>query len=172
MKLPKWGKYKCNHVHCSILWNEVILIDFGGFLKVLKICYFTQAPATECKTIWQLALSFIPFPKVIINFFEDIPNQRPIKVTLPNGVTLIALGVTLITLGVTLIGQSKVTRSVNKVNIIIINKNKLSFLWHLFWDEKHVGECMNKKTKYFYVYIFNISNFDHNFGVTLIAATG
>ena len=34
----------------------------------------------------------------------------------------------------------KVTPSVNKVNIIIIlNKNKLSFLWHLFWGEKHVG---------------------------------
>ena len=64
----------------------------------------------------------------MINFFEDILNQRPIKVTPSNGVTLIALGVTLITLGVTLIGQSKVTRSVNKVNIIIINKNKLSFL--------------------------------------------
>ena len=57
--------------------------------------------------------------------------------------------------------------SVNKVNIIIVNKNKLSLLWHLFWDEKHVGECVNKKTKYFYVYIFNISNFDCDFGVTL-----
>ena len=66
----------------------------------------------------------------------------------------------------------KVTPSVNKVNIIIVNKNKLSFLWRLFWVEKHVGECVNKKTKYFYVYIFNISNFDRNFGVTLIAATG
>ena len=40
----------------------------------------------------------------MINFLEDIPNQRPIKVILPDGVTLIALGVTLITLGVTLIG--------------------------------------------------------------------
>ena len=66
----------------------------------------------------------------------------------------------------------KVTPSVNKVNIIIVNKNKLLFLWRFFWDEKHVGECVNKKTKYFYVYIFNISNFDRNFGVTLIAATG
>ena len=81
----------------------------------------------------------------MINFFEDILTQRPIKFTPP---------------------------SVNKVNIIIVNKNKLSFLWHLFWVEKHVGECVNKKTKYFYVYIFNISNFDRNFGVTLIAATG
>ena len=62
----------------------------------------------------------------------------------------------------------KVTPSVNKVNIIIVNKNELPFLWHLFWVKKHVGECMNKKTKYFYVYIFNISNFDCNFGVTLI----
>ena len=64
----------------------------------------------------------------------------------------------------------KVTSSVNKVNIIIVNK--LSFLWYLFWDKKHVGECMNKKAKYFYVYIFNISNFDCKFGVTLITATG
>ena len=62
----------------------------------------------------------------------------------------------------------KVTPSVNKVNIIIVNKSKLSFLWRLFWVEKHVGECVNKKTKYFYVYIYNISNFDRNFGVTLI----
>ena len=36
-------------------------------------------------------------------FFEDILNQRLIKVTSPNGVTLIAVGVTLIALGVTLI---------------------------------------------------------------------
>ena len=81
----------------------------------------------------------------MINFFEDILTQRPIKFTPP---------------------------SVNKVNIIIVNKNKLSFLWHLFWVEKHVGECVNKKTKYFYVYIFNISNFDRDFGVTLIAPMG
>ena len=47
----------------------------------------------------------------------------------------------------------KVTLSVNKVNIIIINKNKLSFLWNIFWDKKHAGECLNKKTKYLYVYI-------------------
>ena len=70
----------------------------------------------------------------------------------------------------------KVTPSVNKVNIIIVNKNQLSFLWHhLFWDEKHgaeQGKCMNKKTKYLYVYIFNISNFDCDFGVTLIATMG
>ena len=75
----------------------------------------------------------------MINFFEDILNQRSIKVTPPNGVTLIALGVTIIALGVTLIDRSKfATPSVNKVNIII-NKNKLSLLWHLFGDEKHVG---------------------------------
>ena len=66
----------------------------------------------------------------------------------------------------------KVTPSVNKVNIIIVNKNKLPFLLRLFWDEKHVGERVNKKAKYFYVYIFNISNFDRDFGVTLIAPTG
>ena len=79
----------------------------------------------------------------MINFFEDILNQRSIKrgnFTLPKGVTLIALGVTIIALGVTLIDRSKfATPSVNKVNIIIINKNKLSLLWHLFWDEKHAG---------------------------------
>ena len=33
----------------------------------------------------------------------------------------------------------------DKVNTIIVNKNKLPFLWHLFWEEKHLGECMNKK---------------------------
>ena len=66
----------------------------------------------------------------------------------------------------------KVTPSVSKVNIIIENKNKLSFLWCDFWDKKHAEESVNEKTKYFYVYIFNISNFDRNFGVTLIAATG
>ena len=42
----------------------------------------------------------------MINFFEDILNQRPTKVTPSNGVTLIAL----------------VTPSVNKVNRIIVNK--------------------------------------------------
>ena len=31
-----------------------------------------------------------------------------------------------------------------------------------------MGESVNKKTKYFYVHIFNINNFDHDFGVTLI----
>ena len=60
----------------------------------------------------------------------------------------------------------KVTPSVNKVNIIIVNKNELSFLWRDFWDEKHVGEWVNKKTKYFYVYIINISNFDCDFGLS------
>ena len=61
----------------------------------------------------------------------------------------------------------KVTPSVNKVNIVIVNKNKVSFLS----DKKHLGECVNKK-KYFYVYIFNMSNFDCNFRVTLVATTG
>ena len=75
----------------------------------------------------------------MIIFFEDILNQRPIKVIPSNGVTLIALRLTLI------------TPRVNKANIIIVNKNKLSFLLHVFWNEKHVGECMNKKTKYFYI---------------------
>ena len=65
----------------------------------------------------------------------------------------------------------KVTPRVNKVVIIIVNKNKLSFLWRVLWKEKHVGECVNKKTKYFYVYIFNISNFDRDFGVALMAPT-
>ena len=52
----------------------------------------------------------------------------------------------------------KVTPSVNKVNIIIVNKYKLSFLWRLFWDKNmKLGECVNIKAKYFYVYIFNIS---------------
>ena len=116
-----------------------------------------------------ISFKFYTFSKVMINFFEDILNQRPIKVTPSNGVTLIALGVTVIVNFDRLI---KVTPSVNKVNIIIVNKNKLSFLWRLFWVEKHVGECVNKKAKYFYVYIFNISNFDRDFGVTLIAPTG
>ena len=108
-----------------------------------------------------------------INFFEDILNQRPIKVTPSNGVTLIALGVILIALGVYNFDQPiKVTPIVSKVNIIIVNKNKLSFLWRPFWNKKHVGECVNKKAKYFYFYIFNISNFDRTIGVTLIAATG
>ena len=50
----------------------------------------------------------------MINFFEDILNQRPIKVTPPNGVNLITLGVTLITLGVTLgtaLGVTLIDRS-------------------------------------------------------------
>ena len=57
-------------------------------------------------------------------------NQRPIKVTpSKNGVTLIALNHQPI----------KVTPSVNK--------DKLSFLWRIYWDEKYVGECMNKKSE-------------------------
>ena len=107
----------------------------------------------------------------MINFFEDILNQRPpINVTLSNGVTLIALGWSNFNCTWGNFDQLiKVTPRVSKVNIINVNKNKLSFLWCVFWKEKHVGECVNKKTKYFYVYIFNISNFDCNFGVTLIA---
>ena len=56
----------------TVPWNGVTLIDFGGFLKVLKICYITQAPATKCKTICLLALSFKPFPLVMINFLKII----------------------------------------------------------------------------------------------------
>ena len=33
----------------------------------------------------------------------------------------------------------------------------MSFVWRILWDEKRVGECMNK-TKYFYVNVFNISD--------------
>ena len=54
-----------------------------------------------------LTLTLRGYESAIAPFFEGISNQRPIKVTPPNGVTLIALRVTLITLGVTLIGQSK-----------------------------------------------------------------
>ena len=64
----------------------VTLINFGGFLKVLEICYITQAPASECKTI---CLMFYTFSISDDQFFEDILNQRPIKVTLSNVVTLI-----------------------------------------------------------------------------------
>ena len=97
----------------------------------------------------------------MISFFEDIQNQRLIKVTPSNVVTLIVLEETLIS-------QSKLLQVLIKL-IQLLSINKLSFLWHLFWNEKHVGECVNKKAKYFYVHIFNISNFDHDFGVTLIA---
>ena len=43
-------------------------------------------------------------------------------------------------------------------------------MWGNAWT-KNVGECMNKKIKYFHGHItaifhFNISNFDRNFGVT------
>ena len=58
----------------------------------------------------------------------------------------------------------------NKVNIIIVNKINCHFFGIFFGDEKHMGECMNKK--HFYFYIFNIRNFDRDFGVTLIALTG
>ena len=58
----------------------------------------------------------------MINFFEDIQNRRPIKVTPSNYVTLItlrvtliapgvSLGVTLITPGVTLIDLSKLPQA-------------------------------------------------------------
>ena len=116
-----------------------------------------------------------------INFFEDILNQRPIKVTPPcpppppPPVKWGNFDRTWSNFNRTwgnFDWPIKVTPSVNKVNIIIVNKNKPSFLWCLFWVGKHVGECVNKKTKYFYVYIFNISNFDRNFWVTLIAAPG
>ena len=33
----------------------------------------------------------------------------------------------------------------------------MSFPWRILWDEKRVGECVNK-AKYFYVHAFNISN--------------
>ena len=48
----------------------------------------------------------------------------------------------------------------------------ISFLWCLIQTQKHMGECMNEKTKYFYVCIFNVSKFDCDFGVTLIALIG
>ena len=58
----------------------------------------------------------------MMNFFEDILNQRPIKVTPLNG-NFITLGVTLIALGVYNFDRPiKVTPSVTKVNIIVINK--------------------------------------------------
>ena len=88
----------------------------------------------------------------MISFFEDILNQsKTNQVTYRgNGVTLIALGVTLIARTWSNFDRSiKVTPSVNKVNIVIVNKNELSFLWRDFWDEKHVGEWVNKKTKVF-----------------------
>ena len=33
----------------------------------------------------------------------------------------------------------KVAPSVNKVNIIVVNKNKLPFLWYLFFERKTCG---------------------------------
>ena len=44
--------YKLSNKQKNLLWNRVTLIDFRGFSKALKICYFRQAPATECKAIW------------------------------------------------------------------------------------------------------------------------
>ena len=43
-----------------------------------------------------ISLKFYTFSISDNQFFEDILNQKPIKVTPSNGVTLIALGVTLI----------------------------------------------------------------------------
>ena len=43
----------------------------------------------------------------------------------------------------------KVTPTVNKVNIIIVNKNQLSFLWYLFRDKKHVENAWIKKQSIF-----------------------
>ena len=65
-------------------WNGITLIDFGGFSKVFKICYITQAPATECKTIWLALAKFYTFSMSDDQFFEDILNQRPIEVTPSN----------------------------------------------------------------------------------------
>ena len=43
----------------------------------------------------------------------------------------------------------KVTPTVNKVNITIVNKNQLSFLWYLFRDKKHVENAWIKKQSIF-----------------------
>ena len=88
-------------------WNGVTLINFGGFLKVFKICYITQAPATENNMI--ISIKFYTFSvsddQSFWRYSESKSDQS--YPTVSNGVTLIALGVTLIVLGVTLIGQSK-----------------------------------------------------------------
>ena len=47
----------------------------------------------------------------------------------------------------------KVNPSVNKVNIIIANKNKLSFLWRLFWDEKRGGMRESKNKVFLCLYL-------------------
>ena len=43
----------------------------------------------------------------------------------------------------------KVTATVNKIKLIIVNKNKLSFFWHLYWDKKHVENAWIKKQSIF-----------------------
>ena len=55
----------------------------------------------------------------------------------------------------------------NKVKYIIIVNNVTSLA--SFLGQKTCGEYVNEKTMCFYVYIFNISNFDHDFEVTFIA---
>ena len=76
----------------------------------------------------------------MINFFEDILNQRPIKVTRP--IKLGNFDRTWSKLN-RIWGNFdwpiiKVTPSVNKVNIIIVNKNKLSFLFGVFYGTKNM----------------------------------
>ena len=42
----------------------------------------------------------------------------------------------------------------------------------VLFGKKNVGECVNKKNKVFLcLYVFHISNFDCNFGVTLSTPT-
>ena len=97
-----------------------------------------------------ISLKFYTF-SISDNFFEDILNQRPIisyPVKWGNFERTCTWSNSNRTWG-NFDWPIKVTPSVNKVNIIIVNKNKLSFLWHLFWVEKHVGECVNKKQSIF-----------------------
>ena len=70
--------------------------------------------------------------------FEDILNQRPIKDPVKWGNFDRTWSNCNRTWG-NFDRPIKVTSSVNKVNIIIVNKNKLSFLWRLFWVEKRGG---------------------------------
>ena len=61
-------------------------------------------------------------------------------------VTLITLGVTLIALGVYNFDRPiKVTPSVTKVNIIVINKKPISV--SSFLGQKNMGKCVNKEQK-------------------------
>ena len=66
----------------------------------------------------------------------------------------------------------KVTPSVNKVNIILQIKINCYFFGVFFGTKNMWGNAWIKKAKYFYVNIFNISNFYRDFGVTLIAPMG